>query len=52
MGAQSLIKIPEDWAFQVTQREGQRGYVAGDDRILIHKTEKKFIKAKTYRRAV
>jgi len=51
MGAQSLIKIPEDWAFQVAHRGGQRVYLAGEDRILIHKMEKKFIKAKTYIRA-
>jgi len=51
MGAQSLIKIPEDWAFQVAQRECQRGYMAGEDGVLIYKMEKKFIKAKTYIRA-
>jgi len=51
MGAESLIKIPEDWVFQVAQRKGQRGYMAGEDRVLIHKTEKKFIKANSYRRA-
>ena len=51
MGAQSLIKIPEDWAFQVAQRECQSGYMAGEDGVLIYKMEKKFIKAKTYIRA-
>jgi len=46
MGAQSLIKIPEDWGFQVAQRECQRGYMAGEDRVLIHKMENKFIKSR------
>lgn len=32
--------------FLVPEREGQRDYMAGDDKVLIEKMENKFIKAK------
>lgn len=39
--AQSLIKISEDRAFLVAQREGRRGYMAGEDSVLNQKTRNK-----------
>lgn len=44
--AQILVKIPEDSTFLDDQRESQGSYMAREDRVLIQKMDKKFIKSK------
>jgi hypothetical protein len=39
--AERLIKIPEDWEFLVAQREGRKGYMAGEDKVFAKKAEQK-----------